>query len=96
MDTVPKKFLGVSNLIFILPDDFEGDITTAIPLIAEYVNNVVKSPKKTGATEEKVNGSIFNDLLKRADRDKLSAKFVFYEFDEKSQTYIESSEIKKL
>ena len=90
MENVPKKFLGVSNLIFILPDDFEGDISDAAKLITEYINDVSLKTKPVVAsgTEE---GTIFDKLLKKVNRNRLTASFVFYEFDEKTQTYQESS-----
>ena len=90
MENVPQKFLGVSNLIFILPDDFEGDISDAAKLITEYINDVSLKTKPVVAsgTEE---GTIFDKLLKKVNRNRLTASFVFYEFDEKTQTYQESS-----
>ena len=94
METVPKKFLGVSNLVFILPDDFEGDIGDAVNLIAEYLSEITENIRKCETKEESSDGtSMFESLMKRGYRDRLSAKFVFYEFDEKTQTYKESSRL---
>lgn len=93
MENVPKKFLGVSNLIFILPDDFEGDISDAAQLITAYIDEVsLKAKPKVMSQSD--DGTIFDKLLKKVNRDRLTASFVFYEFDEKTQSYQESSYIK--
>lgn len=90
MENVPKKFLGVSNLIFILPDDFEGDVHDAAMLIMEYINEVTLKSKPKEVQESDGNTTIFDKLLKKVNKDRLTASFVFYEFDEKTQSYQES------
>jgi len=94
VDSVPKKFLGVSNLIFILPDDFEGDITDALPLMVEYINDVVNKAKEIKIKEENKESSIFESLLKSSNKNRITGKFIFYEFDEITQSYVESPQIK--
>ena len=93
METVPKKFLGVSNLVFILPDDFEGDIGDAVRLISSYMDELTVSARNSEVKEEDTKGSLFETLVKSGYRDRLSAKFVFYEFDEGTQTYKENSRL---
>jgi len=36
MNTVPKKFLRIHELTFILPDDFNGTVEDAMDLMLEY------------------------------------------------------------
>lgn len=91
MENVPKKFLGVSNLVFILPDDFEGDVHDAAMLIMEYINEVTLKSKPKEVRESDGKTTIFDKLLKKVNKDRLTASFVFYEFDEKTQSYQESS-----
>lgn len=38
MEHLPKKILKISDLTFILPDDFEGNIQNALMLLAAYLN----------------------------------------------------------
>lgn len=38
MEKLPKKILKISDLTFILPDDFEGNVQNALMLLAAYLN----------------------------------------------------------
>ena len=36
--TLPKKILRIEDLIFILPDDFDGDLQSGLRLLADYLD----------------------------------------------------------
>lgn len=39
MNRQPKNILRISDLTFILPDDFEGDLQAAINLVVDHLDN---------------------------------------------------------
>lgn len=43
MTKQPKKILKIARLIFVLPDDFDGDLKNAMENLAEYLSNYMNS-----------------------------------------------------
>lgn len=43
--TLPKKILRIEDLIFILPDDFDGDLQSGLRLLADYLDMELKKIK---------------------------------------------------
>lgn len=92
MEQVPRKFLGISNLIFILPDDFEGSITDALALLMDYVQETIANAKGVKSTEESAE-SIFKKLMEKPTKDRVTMKYTFYSFDDESQTYVQKDHL---
>lgn len=93
MEQIPKKFLGISNLIFILPDDFEGNITDAVELLMDYISSQLDSVRGSQVNEESIDESMFKKLLNKSMKNKVTMRFSFYNFDEESQTYLKQDYI---
>ena len=94
MDTVPKKFLGISNLICILPDDFEGDIQDALLLLLQHIITSSKKASDEVVEEDSESQRMFLKLLDNNFDNKVSMRFSFYEFNEDSQAYIALDNLK--
>ena len=45
--TLPKKILRIEDLIFILPDDFDGDLQGGLRLLADYLDVEFKKDKNS-------------------------------------------------
>ena len=45
--TLPKKILRIEDLIFILPDDFDGDLQSGLRLLADYLDVEFKKDKNS-------------------------------------------------
>ena len=95
MDSIPKKFLGISNLVFILPDDFVGDIGDAVNILIDYIQSSIHKAKNAEVAEETEPTEIIGNLINHPLKDKLTMKFTFYTFDEKTQTYKGSNHVHK-
>lgn len=95
MESIPKKFLGISNLVFILPDDFVGDIGDAVSILIDYIQSSIHKAKNAEVTEETEPTEIIGNLINHPLKDKLTMKFTFYTFDEKSQSYKSSNTVHK-
>lgn len=88
MESIPRKFLGISNLICILPDDFQGDIQDALKLLLQHVLSSAKKASDEVVKEDDASNGIFLKLLDEKFDNKVSMRFSFYEFNEDSQAYI--------
>lgn len=94
MESIPKKFLGISNLICILPDDFQGDIQDALKLLLHHILSSAKKASDEVVEENDTTNGIFLKLLDGKFDNKVSMRFSFYEFNEDSQTYIALDNLK--
>lgn len=94
MESIPRKFLGISNLICILPDDFQGDIQDALKLLLQHVLTSTKKASEEVVKEDETTNGIFLKLLDEKFDNKVSMRFSFYEFNEDSQTYIALDNLK--
>lgn len=76
MSMFPKKLLRITDLTFVLPDDFNGDFTDALNILTNYVNsknNFDNVEDKNTSTVE----SLLNDTAS-----KLCMKFGIFEADD--------------
>lgn len=76
MNEKPRNVLRISDLTFILPDDFEGDLQEAFQLLLDHlINNeclsIVHEKRSTVAT-----------LLRANDEPKLCMKYGLFTMDE--------------
>lgn len=94
MESVPKKFLGISNLICILPDNFEGDIQDALKLLLQHIIASSEKASRENVKESDSSNSLFYKLLDDKFDNKVSMRFSFYEFNEETQSYIALDNLK--
>ena len=83
--TLPKKILRIEDLIFILPDDFDGDLQSGLRLLADYLDMEFKKDKKSNkkkrstANVEKDNLTV---LLENKDTVQVAMNYGIFEIDE--------------
>ena len=82
MNHLPKKILRITDLVFTLPDNFEGDIKDAIKLIAEYISNRQKMTHVGDDAKTSVE-SLFENLSSNTSDSKLCMKYGIFECDER-------------
>ena len=88
----PKKFLEITNLVYVLPDDFQGTIYDALPILMKYLEEALKN-QNLESPKDASSKSVFENLVISGFNNSLSARFVFHEFDEASQLYLSKPEI---
>lgn len=76
MNRFPKKLLRITDLTFVLPDDFNGDFLDALNILTNYVNN-----RNSFDNVEDKNTSTVESLL-NDNTSKLCMKFGIFEADE--------------
>lgn len=76
MNTFPKKLLRITDLTFVLPDDFNGDFSDALNILTDYINNINGF---NNVDEE--NTSTIKSLL-NSDNSKLCMRFGIFEADD--------------
>lgn len=76
MKRKPKNILRISDLTFILPDDFEGDLQEAIQLLKDHLDREVKSEIIHD------NFTSVRTLLSASNNPKLCMRYGLFEIDE--------------
>lgn len=83
---IPKKLLRVEDLTFILPDDFDGNIQSALRLLAAYLDieflNGRFNPKNKRDSDQTNLEELFGNNEKR-----VSMNYGIFEMDEKDGKY---------
>jgi len=74
---LPKKLLRVEDLTFELPDDFEGDIQSALQLLVNHLKDIFGDNGVQPGIGENI-PSIFEDSEHR----KVTMKFGIFEMDQ--------------
>ena len=83
--TLPKKILRIEDLIFILPDDFDGDLQSGLRLLADYLDvefKKDKNSKKSKRSTSNVEKDNLTMLLENKDTVQLSMNYGIFEIDE--------------
>lgn len=75
MNILPKKLLRITDLTFILPDDFDGDFLDALNILTNYINNIKKFNNVNEETISTIE-SLFNK-----DDSKLCMRYGIFEAD---------------
>lgn len=73
----PKKVLKVQDLIFILPDNFEGDIQNALMTLAEYLNIHIDDDDVT-----KFGNNAVRELSGDSDSHRVSMEYGIFQLDD--------------
>ena len=81
MNTLPKKILRITDLVFTLPDNFEGNISDAIKAIADYTSNRHKMMQVQEDNKSSVE-SLFENISTNTADSKLCMKYGIFECDE--------------
>lgn len=76
MSTLPKKLLRITDLTFVLPDDFNGDFPDALNILTDYINSINRF---NNVDEE--NTSTVESLLSNNDTSKLCMRYGIFEAD---------------
>ena len=83
--TLPKKILRIEDLIFILPDDFDGDLQSGLRLLAEYLDvefKKDKNSKKSKRSTSNVEKDNLTMLLENKDTVQVAMNYGIFEIDE--------------
>ena len=83
--TLPKKILRIEDLIFILPDDFDGDLQSGLRLLADYLDvefKKDKNSKKSKRSTSNVEKDNLTMLLENKDKEKVAMNYGIFEIDE--------------
>jgi hypothetical protein len=75
---LPKKILRVEDLTFILPDDFDGDLQSALRLLANYLDVEFQN----GKFNPKEKSEKFPSLFEDDGTNRASMKYGIFEMDE--------------
>lgn len=76
MNTFPKKLLRITDLTFVLPDDFDGDFIDALNILTNYVNRKHKLDQMDDKSTSTVESLLINS------NSKLCMKFGIFEADD--------------
>lgn len=90
---IPHKYIEIEDLVFALPDDFEGTCQDALKLLLEYILTVMSSCKDTEVTDADDDRGIVM-LQKAKTGSKVSIKFRLYEYNTETKSYEMKSIIK--
>lgn len=86
MTGMPHKYIEIEDLVFALPNDFEGNCKDALQLLLEYILDVIRSCKENEVTEADTDRGIV--MLKKAEAgSKVSIQYRMYEYNEKTKEY---------
>lgn len=80
--TLPKKILRIEDLIFILPDDFDGDLQSGLRLLADYLDMEFKKGKKNPRPPSDVEKDNLTTLLENKDTVQVAMNYGIFEIDE--------------
>lgn len=83
--TLPKKILRIEDLIFILPDDFDGDLQSGLRLLADYLDMEFKkdkNSKKSKRSTSNVEKDNLTMLLENKDTVQVAMNYGIFEIDE--------------
>ena len=83
--TLPKKILRIEDLIFILPDDFDGDLRSGLRLLADYLDMEFKkdkNSKKSKRSTSNVEKDNLTMLLENKDTVQVAMNYGIFEIDE--------------
>lgn len=83
--TLPKKILRIEDLIFILPDDFDGDLQSGLRLLADYLDVELKkdkNSKKSKRSTSNVEKDNLTMLLENKDTVQVAMNYGIFEIDE--------------
>jgi len=83
--TLPKKILRIEDLIFILPDDFDGDLQSGLRLLADYLDvefKKDKNSKKSKRSTSNVEKDNLTMLLENKDTVQVAMNYGIFEIDE--------------
>lgn len=83
--TLPKKILRIEDLIFILPDDFDGDLQSGLRLLADYLDvefKKDKNSKKSKRSTSNVEKDNLTILLENKDTVQVAMNYGIFEIDE--------------
>lgn len=83
--TLPKKILRIEDLIFILPDDFDGDLQSGLRLLADYLDMEFKKDKKSKkmkSSTSNVEKDNLTMLLENKDTVQVAMNYGIFEIDE--------------
>ena len=83
--TLPKKILRIEDLIFILPDDFDGDLQSGLRLLADYLDvefKKDKNSKKSKRSTSNVEKDNLTMLLENKDTVQVEMNYGIFEIDE--------------
>ena len=80
--TLPKKILHIEDLIFILPDDFDGDLQSGLRLLADYLDMEFKKGKKKSRSLSNVEKDNLSALLENKDTVQVAMNYGIFEIDE--------------
>ena len=83
--TLPKKILRIEDLIFILPDDFDGDLQSGLRLLADYLDvefKKDKNSKKSKRSTSNVEKDNLTMLLENKDTVQVAMNYGIFEINE--------------
>lgn len=83
--TLPKKILRIEDLIFILPDNFDGDLQSGLRLLADYLDMEFKkdkNSKKSKRSTSNVEKDNLTMLLENKDIVQVAMNYGIFEIDE--------------
>ena len=83
--TLPKKILRIEDLIFILPDDFDGDLQSGLRLLADYLDvefKKDKNSKKSKRSTSNVEKDNLTMLLENKDTVQVAMNYGIFEIHE--------------
>ena len=81
MNKLPKKILHISDLVFTLPDNFEGDISDAFKTIADYTSNKRKMMEIKEDNKSSVE-TLYENITTNSADSKLCMRYGIFECDE--------------
>lgn len=80
--TLPKKILRIEDLIFILPDDFNGDLQSGLRILADYLDMEFKKGKKNSETPSTVEKDNLTTLFENKNTVQVAMNYGIFEIDE--------------
>ena len=84
IDYLPNKILRIEDLTYILPDDFDGDLSEALHLLAEYLRKKFRDGNTViNETDDETSASIFTVSGNR----NVDMKYGLFERDETGHHY---------
>ena len=81
---LPKKLLRIEDLTFELPDDFEGDVQSALELLVHYLHDIFGDREINPIKDERIIPTIFEDKNNR----KVTMKYGIFERGEDGQYHL--------
>lgn len=84
--SVPKKYIEIEDLVFALPDDFEGSSLNALEILLEYILKALSSGKKSEVSDADSDRGVAS-LKGTKPGSRVSIKYRLYELNSNTNEY---------